>query len=427
MRETRLRRYWPFVVWFSSAICLCIATGAHANGFRNPPEGAAALGKTGGKIALTDDATAIAHNPANLVELDGPQFVESFTFPYGKTEFSAPDGRRGKTDDPWKLLPNFFYATPAGGTPYTFGISLTTPWGQSTEWAKDGPFAFVAPYYAELRTIDVTPTFAVRVRPTFQLGVGIDIVYSDLDFKQLFPWSMVTGNPGDVPGRARFDADGATVGARAGVTWKPGSGHRVAMTARSPVTIDYSGDFKVSNVPAALPGPLPLLVTPRSDFESEIRFPAVVALAYGLQVDEQFRVGVDIEWVEFSSYDELPVDIQNNSVLLTAPVIPQDWEDTWTAGVGLEYDLSDLWTVRGGYVWLESPVPERTLAPTLPDADRHILTAGLGVRAGRHGLDVAYGYSIYDDLKVTDNINPAFNGDYDIENHLLAVTYHYQF
>ena len=193
------------------------------------------------------------------------------------------------------------------------------------------------------------------------LGAGIDILYSDIDLRQNFPRGMVTGNPLEQPGRAQLEGDGAAVGGRAGVTWIPDDTHRLAFTARSPVKVEYQGDFTVSNVPAGLPGPLPLLVTSN---------------------------------------------------------IPEDWDDTWTVGLGLTYDLTEMLVVRGGYVFLETPIPERTLAPTLPDSDRHVLSAGVGVESGAHELDLAYHYSIYDDADVTDNVVPAFNGQYDIESHL---------
>ena len=44
------------------------ASTLFADGFRNPPEGARAVGKLGAHRAFADDATAVIHNPANLVD-----------------------------------------------------------------------------------------------------------------------------------------------------------------------------------------------------------------------------------------------------------------------------------------------------------------------------------------------------------------------
>ena len=51
-----------------------IATGrpvtTRADGYRNPPEGAYAIGAFGGHRVFADDANANIHNSANLVNLD---------------------------------------------------------------------------------------------------------------------------------------------------------------------------------------------------------------------------------------------------------------------------------------------------------------------------------------------------------------------
>ena len=45
------------------------ASFARADGFRNPPDGATALGRIGGTYVQIDDATAASRNPANLTDL----------------------------------------------------------------------------------------------------------------------------------------------------------------------------------------------------------------------------------------------------------------------------------------------------------------------------------------------------------------------
>ena len=81
----------------------------------------------------------------------------------------------------------------------------------------------------------------------------------------------------------------------------------------------------------------------------------------------------------------------------------------------------------GGYMFIESPIPDNTMSPTLPDADRHVFSVGLGRKSGGHSLDIAYAYSLFDDRKIDDNQDAAYNGDYDISSHLMGVSYGYTF
>src|SRR5947208_3321467 len=46
---------------------------AHGEGFRNPPAGAFALGRAGGRYAQNDDPSTVVHNPANFVDFDTTQ------------------------------------------------------------------------------------------------------------------------------------------------------------------------------------------------------------------------------------------------------------------------------------------------------------------------------------------------------------------
>ena len=59
--------------WIALLLIPALTVQSMAEGFKNPPEGAAALGRAGGRIAIADDAAAVSHNPANLVDLEGTE------------------------------------------------------------------------------------------------------------------------------------------------------------------------------------------------------------------------------------------------------------------------------------------------------------------------------------------------------------------
>jgi long-chain fatty acid transport protein len=186
---------------------------------------------------------------------------------------------------------------------------------------------------------------------------------------------------------------------------------RLAFTYRSEVTLDYDGDFEVT------PGPHPLV---DSDFGLEITYPTTIGAGYGIKLTENIRLEANIEWVEWSVNDTQNADLGVNGTLS----IPQDWDNTITVGVGGDWQFSENWILRAGYVFLESPVPDSTISPTLPDADRHALSMGLGYTVGGHAIDVAYTYSIYEDRSSTTS---AYPGTYDIDSNLVGLTYSYSF
>jgi long-subunit fatty acid transport protein len=72
-------------------------------------------------------------------------------------------------------------------------------------------------------------------------------------------------------------------------------------------------------------------------------------------------------------------------------------------------------------------VPDSTISTTIPDANQNVFTVGLGYQHGHHAFEGAYGFDIYADRTITDNVNPAFNGNYGITVHLFSLSYRYSF
>lgn len=415
------KRMMSNALTFMAAGLFLIDVG-HADGFRNPPEGMTAIGKIGGKIVFTDDATAASHNPANLADITTNSLVASFTLGYGKREFEPALGGRAESKDPWAVLPNFFAAWRVDEN-LTAGVALTTPYGRSTTFPKDSILRYSVPYFTQLVSVNLNPNLAMRVNDRLSVAVGIDILYADLDLRQIYPWSVAAETPGLPDGETRFQGDGAGFGYNAAVNVQVTDRQKAALTYRSSTKVDFEGSMDLTG----LPGPLAAMFSARSDFETEIEFPAVVAFGYGVEVNDRLRVEANVEWVQHSLFEDLSLDAGNNTALLPASTIPADWDDNWTYGIGADYALNDTWTLRAGYLYLESPVPSQTMLPSISEEDQSVVSLGLGYASGDHRIDVAYAYGIFGGREVADNLNPGFNGSYDFEAHLLGVSYGYAF
>jgi long-chain fatty acid transport protein len=401
----------------AAALVAILGSAAHADGFRNPPDGATAVGRIGGKIAQIDDASAASHNPANMMDLKEPATAAALTLGYATKEFTSPTGATEESENPWALLPSLYGVWPVEEGRYAVGIAVFSPFGRSAEFDEDGLFRYVSPYFSQLRSVNANPAVATRIGDKITVAAGLDVLWTDLDLRQHYPWSAAVGAP--VPdGKATFDADGLGVGGNAALTWQVTPRQRLAITYRSPIDVDYEGDFEISNIPGPIPG-----ISPRSDFETSIEFPSVVAVGYGIELTDTVRVGVDVEWVEHSRFKELDLDVGSNGALLPSTTIPADYEDNWTFGVGGDWAFAPNWVLRAAYMYLETPVPEETLIPSVAEEDQSVLSAGLGYSSGPNRFDVAYAIGLFDGREVKENNSSAFVGDYDFESHLVSVAY----
>lgn len=248
-------------------------------------------------------------------------------------------------------------------------------------------------------------------------------MWSNLEFKQLFPLSPPAPGLTEPTTSLNFDGDGIGLGAHVGVTWDVTEKQRVAVTYRAPTSIDYDGDFAME----PNPGPVfPPPVTSSSDFSTTVDFPQVVELGYSVQVADKIRVEGNVDWAEHSRNTSIDLDIANNNALLLATqgstAIPQAWDDTWIFAVGGDWQATPEWTLRAGWTYLPTPIPDETLAPSLAQADKQVLGIGAGYAKGGHRLDLSYAYNIQDDREITTPANPV-NGTYEFNQHLLGISY----
>lgn len=405
--------------------CALLST-TWANGFRNPPPGARGLAMDGGKIAFLDDATTVSENAANMTEAKENSFMAAFTFIYPDAEFTSDAGGTANVDDSLMVLPNLYGLWGMEEKNLVFGLGLTTPYGQSTEWDKSAPFRYSAPYFSQMEVLDLSPVVATRINDQLSIGAGLDMYYSELETRQLVPWAMALSAPGLPDGEAKMEGDGVGVGAHFGMTWKVHEQHRLAATYRSQYDVDYEGDFTLSGLPpAAEAGGV---ADSSSEFETTIKFPNWVTLGYGYTVNEFLRVGVDVEWVQFSRYDTLELNLGTNSGKGLAPESqPQNWKDIWTYGIAMEWLIDDNSRLWATYKYLESPIPDETFTPSIVDADKHAVGLGMGHQMGAHYLAYTYQINLLDDREISTQPDPTLNGTYEAMSHLFSLSYAYTF
>lgn len=394
------------VLCLALLVLLLVPSQLLADGFRNPPEGAAAVGAFGGHRVFADDANATIHNSANLVDMEQMMFQVNVLGGFGENTYEGMGGAvSDKTDNNSFVLPGFSAALPLMPGKTAFGISAYVPFGRSVDWGSDGFFAQNnIPYSGSMAVVDITPNFALRLNDAVSIGIGADIYNGTVEQKMIFsgPMAQALGLPDGAS--SKLCADGAALGANAAIVWKMTESQRLAATIRSPFSIDYSGDNEIEYI-----GALPATGT--------IDYPTIVAVAYGIELTETLRVEVDGEWLQFSNYETLVIKDPTGET-----TTEQNLDDTWTAGIGLEWEFVPQWTLRSGFKYLENPTPDETYSPLSPDEDQEVVSLGLGYEAGRHVFDVAYAYGIFGGRDISGSVNSP-DGSYDYDLSVVSLSY----
>jgi len=363
----------------------------------------------GGKSTLVEDPSVISCNPANLAEIKEPSVMIAINAIAGKANYDHPILTGLSTKNSLALLPDMFAALPVGEGRYVLGLGINTPFGQSAEWEDN----FTFPYFSRLGVVNVNPTFATKLAKNVSVGVGADLYMSTIEQKALAPGL----------GEIKLSGSGSGLGANAAVTWRPTDRQQVALTCRSGFDIEYDGDTEINSPWTTLPFPL----VAKSDFDARMKFPTILTLGYGISLSEKLKIGADVEWVQASRNDAMPVDLGRNQPLIAPQTeVVNDWEDNWGWGVGCSYELSEKVALRGSYKFMQTPIPDATYAPAYPDNDRHILALGIGLKQGAHSLDLAYALNFIADRDVANSQNaPA--GTYDYASQIAGVSYIFAF
>ena len=101
-------------------------------------------------------------------------------------------------------------------------------------------------------------------------------------------------------------------------------------------------------------------------------------------------------------------------------VTTSNWEDSWFVAAGLEYEASDALTLRAGTAYDDTPVPDSTRGPRIPDNSRFWLAVGATWHA-TEALDVklAYAHLFLDDASIDQT--PAIAGN-DVRGTLIGTS-----
>ena len=82
--------------------------------------------------------------------------------------------------------------------------------------------------------------------------------------------------------------------------------------------------------------------------------------------------------------------------------MPLKWQDTFRYALGTTFNPEGKWSLRIGYAYDESPVPNMEMgSPRLPDGRRHWATLGGSYQiTDTLGIDLAYAHLFFADLPI---------------------------
>jgi len=414
------------------AVLACGADLAWAGAFAVIESGAKAQGMAGAFVGHADDPSSVWYNPAGLTRTPTGVTVSlgaNVFFP----DFAAddPDGRRDNLADAdhadsesgTVLAGPLGFASWRVNDRVALGFGVNSPFGLSVDW-QDDAFVRHQSAFAELRTLFLTPSIGVQLSDRLRLGAGVSYIYADAEVRR-----RIYFGPGLADGTFELGGQGQgwayDVGGQVVLLEQLGALDRLTLgvTYHSAAVLEFAEEDSVVRftVPATFAGDFP-----NSSVSTNIDLPEIWTVGISAEIHGRTTINVDINRIGWETFDGIRLDAENPVTQARLSPIAGDYRDTTDVRVGGEHRLDDTWAVRMGYAFDESPIPDETLDPILPDANRHLATVGVGFQAGGFGVDAAYTAVFFEKIS-TDTNRDGHNFDYESFSHILTVAFSYHF
>lgn len=397
---------------------LLVPALAWAGGMFLPARGARPLGRAGSYVAGADDLEALYYNPAGLAGTGHGSFLLDAGLVLQRVDYTHVD--IGGNTQPAVQSDNGLLPLPLLGVSFrpealsrrvTFALGAFVPYTGLPRYPETGPqrFSLVSLDGTALAVFELAAAF--RLTPELYLGLGFQSLYASINNLTVLAGCTELNCAPESP---RFDAltqvhttAPFVPSGNAGILYLS-RWVRAGASVQLPYWIKSSGKVR-TRIPSDPQFDGAVIVG--DDIDVNLTLPLIVRAGIEIRPGRSVRVevGGDLElWSMQDRMEFVPRGVYLDHVAgigrydLRPMSLDRGMKDCYAVHVGGEWDvLPRRLTLRAGYLFESTAVPDETLSVLTPDGDKHLVTAGLSLRLGRVRLDAGYGHFFQGDRVVT--------------------------
>ena len=420
----------PVLVPLAFLVTLCPAGQALASGYGLFTQGASAFGQAATVTAHTTGPSTLFYNPALLTTLDGTRVEAGVTvLAFDRRFTSRADGDSHEMRDETKV-PASFYLSHRIRDDLAAGIGLFFPFGLASDWPDQWEGRFLATQ-TEMTTYTLNPALAWQPLPRLSVAAGLDLALFDATLRRRIDLAPL-GLAG-IEGSQEFSGDDTGLGWNLGLALQLTDRLDFGLSWRSEIDLSVDGAARFSGVPGNAAA-----LFPATNGRADLSLPEQLSLGLAWQPMEPLIVEIGAHREGWSAFEELRIGLEQTVAGVAEDLVARDWDDTWSYSVGGRYALSDRIALLAGYKYGNTPVPDSTFEPAIPDADTHLWTVGADLQFGATTVSLSYGFQHYTDRTKANAVGAdplhgvltepnAANGLYQSEIHLVALSLGYRF
>jgi long-chain fatty acid transport protein len=328
----------------------------------------------GGAVAASSaDYAAMFYNPAGLAFAEGPTL--GFGFVYGSPHLRI--NGESQDVDPIRAF-QVGGSLPLGSSKHlgriTLGVAAHVPTSTAIMLGASDPvephFVF---YSIDPQTTAIYLGGSVRILPSLSIGGGVSMS-AGAEFKMNLSLLSSTFFTHRSPSKYIFDPI-------FGLKFKPTESLALAAVYREAKKASLEPKLRIFvDDTQVLP-----TVTILNLYNYE---PREVVLAAMYSFRQRFVVELDVTWMDYSNYqastpeyefdEEVPDWVRTLMSMNNFP--DPGFRDIFVPRLGTEFVVNKYFTLRGGYSYHASPVPDQRGITNYADADKHLISIGGGVK-----------------------------------------------
>jgi long-chain fatty acid transport protein len=367
----------------------------YAGGYRVSLQGnkSLAMGHTG--VAVVNSSESVFFNPAGLVYLENKLNISGGGFGiFSDVAYQdVATGATAMTDSPVGT-PFYLYGSYQATDWLAFGLGVYTPFGSTVEYEDDWAGSHLV-NNIDLAAIFIQPTVSLKLSEYFSVGGGPIYVTGSVNFNRNLNRTLsdLDGNRSEVT----VDATGVTNwGWTVGAMFRPTENLTIGANYRSEIILDAEdGDADFENIPNS-----PLTPFADTTFDASLPLPAEMTVGLSYEFCDKWLFAFDFNRAFWDVYESLDLDFADPNI--PDSVNPRNYKNASTYRFGLQYEATDMFTLRAGYYFDESPVTEGFFSPETPRNDSNGYTAGLTVNISeRLAIDASFLYLHFKEVDAT--------------------------
>lgn len=367
----------------------------YAGGYRVSLQGqkALAMGHTG--VAVINSSELVFFNPSGLVYLEDKLNISAgVSGVFSNIAYqNVETGANARSDSPM-ATPLYLYASYKANDWLAFGLGVYTPYGSEVKYEDNWEGSHLV-NNIKLMAIYIQPTVSFKIHDKLSVGGGPIYVTGSVNFNRNLNRSLtdLEGNRANVT----IDATGiSSWGWVASAMFNPTENLHIGATYRSEVILEADdGEATFSNIPKS-----PLTPFKDTSISAAMPMPAEMTVGMSYTFNDALTFAFDYNRSFWDVYKSLDIDFAD-------PNIPdsknaRNYKNSSIYRFGLQYDATQMFTLRAGFYLDETPVRPGYFAPETPRNDSNNFTAGLTVNLSKSfQIDASFLYSHFKEVNAS--------------------------